>query len=96
LKPFSRRCSAARCCPQTGDMTPDLTLSAKISDAHCRGAAKTCDPRRCQVATAHYVARHLWARPHNRFESIEFADVEAVRDPRGAPPDRHTVLSLSA
>ena len=75
-------------------MRPDLTLSAKISDAHCRGAAKTCDPRRCQVATAHYVARHLWARPHNRFESIEFADVEAVRDPRGAPPDRHTVLSL--
>mmetsp|Transcript_41254 Transcript_41254/g.129619 ORF Transcript_41254/g.129619 Transcript_41254/m.129619 type:complete len:166 (+) Transcript_41254:33-530(+) len=38
----------------------------------------------CKVATAHYVARHLWARPHNRFESIEFAGVEAVRDPRGA------------
>lgn len=38
----------------------------------------------CKVATAHFVARHLWQRPHNRILGIEFRDVEAGRDDRGA------------
>ena len=38
----------------------------------------------CKAATAHYVARQLWPRLHNRIERIEFAEVEAARDERGA------------
>ena len=38
----------------------------------------------CKAATAHYVARQLWPRLHNRIERIEFAEVEAGRDERGA------------
>ena len=38
----------------------------------------------CKTATAHFVARHLWPRPHHRLHSIEFADVVAERDERGA------------
>ena len=38
----------------------------------------------CKTATAHFVARHLWPRPHNRIEHIEFVDVLAERDERGA------------
>ena len=37
----------------------------------------------CKTATAHYVARHLWPRPH-KISSITFSDVEAARDERGA------------
>ena len=38
----------------------------------------------CKTATAHFVARHLWPRPHNRIGHIEFVDVIAERDERGA------------
>jgi putative redox protein len=38
----------------------------------------------CKSATAHYVAQHLWRRPHNRIEQIEWIDVVAHRDDRGA------------
>lgn len=38
----------------------------------------------CETATAHFVARHLWPRPHNRIESISFEDIVAERDERGA------------
>lgn len=38
----------------------------------------------CKAATAHYAARQLWPRLHNRIDRIEFADVEAGRDERGA------------
>ena len=38
----------------------------------------------CKAATAHFVARQLWPRPHNRIERIEFSDVQAARDERGA------------
>ena len=38
----------------------------------------------CKAATAHFVARHLWPRPHNRIQRIEFVDVLAARDERGA------------
>ena len=38
----------------------------------------------CKTATAHFVARHLWQRPHNRIERIDFEDVVAERDERGA------------
>ena len=38
----------------------------------------------CKAATAHFVARHLWPRPHNRIVRIEFSDVQAARDERGA------------
>eukprot|EP01050_Picozoa_sp_SAG11_P016077 SAG11_NODE_2151_length_3742_cov_1.578644_4_plen_176_part_00 len=38
----------------------------------------------CKVATAHYVARHLWPRPHHRLASVRFTDVIAERDERGA------------
>jgi putative redox protein len=38
----------------------------------------------CKTATAHFVARHLWPRPHNRLAAIEFVDVVADRDERGA------------
>ena len=37
----------------------------------------------CKTATAHYVARHLWPRPH-KIASITFSAVEAARDERGA------------
>ena len=38
----------------------------------------------CKTATAHYVARHLWPRPHNKIQSIRFEDIVAERDERGA------------
>lgn len=38
----------------------------------------------CEVATAHYVARYLWPKPHNRIERIVWQDVTAKRDERGA------------
>jgi len=38
----------------------------------------------CKTATAHFVARHMWPRRQNRIAAIEFTDVEAVRDVRGA------------
>jgi hypothetical protein len=38
----------------------------------------------CKAATAHYCARQLWPRLHNRIERIEFVEVEAARDERGA------------
>ena len=38
----------------------------------------------CKTATAHFVARHLWPRPHHRIHTIKFEDVEAERDERGA------------
>jgi uncharacterized OsmC-like protein len=38
----------------------------------------------CKTATAHYVARHIWPRPHHTVTSIEFVDVVAERDERGA------------
>jgi putative redox protein len=38
----------------------------------------------CKVATAHYVARHLFPRPHNRLASVRFSEVVAERDERGA------------
>jgi len=38
----------------------------------------------CKTATAHYVARNLWPRPHHRIHSIAFEDVIAERDERGA------------
>jgi uncharacterized OsmC-like protein len=38
----------------------------------------------CEVATAHYVARYLWPKPHNRIERIVWEDVKAKRDERGA------------
>ena len=38
----------------------------------------------CKTATAHFVARHLWPRPYNTIDTIEFLDVAAVRDERGA------------
>ena len=38
----------------------------------------------CKTATAHFVARHLWPRPHNKIDSISFLDVVAERDDRGA------------
>ncbi|KAL1500439.1 hypothetical protein AB1Y20_013096 [Prymnesium parvum] len=38
----------------------------------------------CKTATAHFVARHLWKRPYNRIETIQWHDVQAVRDDRGA------------
>ena len=38
----------------------------------------------CKTATTHFVARHLWPRPHNRIERLEFVDVLAERDERGA------------
>ena len=38
----------------------------------------------CEVATAHYVARYLWPKPHNRIERIAWEDVTAKRDERGA------------
>lgn len=38
----------------------------------------------CKSATAHYVARHLWPREHNKLEAINFVDVVAERDDRGA------------
>ena len=38
----------------------------------------------CKTATAHFVARHLWARPHNKIAFITFEDVVAERDERGA------------
>jgi len=38
----------------------------------------------CKVATAHYVARCLWPKPHNRIESIVWEDVRGKRDVRGA------------
>ena len=38
----------------------------------------------CKTATAHFVARHLWPRPHNKIERILFEDVQAERDERGA------------
>ena len=38
----------------------------------------------CKTATAHYVARHLWQRPNNRIDGIEWVDVVAIRDDDGA------------
>ena len=38
----------------------------------------------CKTATAHFVARQLWPRPRNRIERIEWRDVTAERDERGA------------
>ena len=38
----------------------------------------------CKVATAHYVARHLWTRPHHRLGAVRFTSVVAERDERGA------------
>ena len=38
----------------------------------------------CKTATAHYVARHLWSKPHNRIEKIEWQSVVAERDNTGA------------
>ncbi len=38
----------------------------------------------CKTATAHFVARHLWARPHNCILRLDFSDVVAQRDERGA------------
>ena len=38
----------------------------------------------CKTATAHFVARHAWPRPHNKIESLRFVDVLAERDERGA------------
>jgi len=38
----------------------------------------------CKVATAHFVARHLWSRPNNRVRAISFVDVVGERDERGA------------
>ena len=38
----------------------------------------------CKTATAHYVAKHLWKRPHHRIDHISFVDVVAERDERGA------------
>ncbi len=38
----------------------------------------------CETATAHFVARQLWPRPHNRIARIEWLDVVAERDERGA------------
>jgi uncharacterized OsmC-like protein len=38
----------------------------------------------CEVATAHYVARYLWPKPHNRIKCIVWEDVKAKRDERGA------------
>ena len=37
----------------------------------------------CKVATAHYVARHLFPRPHNKIESIVWEDVVGKRDEKG-------------
>ena len=38
----------------------------------------------CKTATAHFVARHLFPRPHNKISTLEFTDVVAARDERGA------------
>ena len=38
----------------------------------------------CKTATAHYVARNQWPRPHHRIKSITFESVVATRDERGA------------
>ena len=38
----------------------------------------------CKTATAHYVARHLWPRPHHRIDALCFSDIVAHRDERGA------------
>ena len=38
----------------------------------------------CKTATAHFVARHLWPRPNHRVLAINFDDVVAERDERGA------------
>ena len=38
----------------------------------------------CETATAHFVARHLWPRPHNRISCIEWSKVRAQRDEQGA------------
>ena len=35
-------------------------------------------------AQAHFVARHLWPRPHHLINSIDFSNVLAERDERGA------------
>lgn len=56
----------------------------------------------CKTATAHFVARHLWQRPHNRIDHIEFSQVVAERDERGAltlpigtlPPVTSALLSV--
>ena len=37
----------------------------------------------CKTATAHYVARHLFPRPHNKIESIVWEDVVGKRDEKG-------------
>jgi putative redox protein len=55
----------------------------------------------CKVATAHYVARHLFPRPHNRLASVRFSEVVAERDERGAlalpltdPPPTTSALTM--
>ena len=56
----------------------------------------------CKTATAHFVARNAWPRKHNRIHAIEFCDVEAERDERGAitlpitdePPVTAALLSV--
>ena len=56
----------------------------------------------CKTATAHFVARHLWQRPHNRIDSVEFSQVVVERDERGAlalpieamPPVSSAILSV--
>ncbi len=50
----------------------------------------------CKAATARFVARHLWPRAHNGIDAIEFIDVEAARDDRGAlhlPIDQEAPVS---
>jgi len=34
----------------------------------------------CKTSTAHFIARHMWSRPHNRISSIEWTDVQGFRD----------------
>lgn len=56
----------------------------------------------CKTATAHFVARHLWKRPHNKVDSLIFHDIVAERDERGAltlpifdtPPVTSALLSV--
>lgn len=49
----------------------------------------------CKTATAHYVARHLWDKPHNRIEKIEWRTVVGERDNNGTLTLALTLILIS-
>ena len=77
-----------RCRAQTNtghDLQTDLPRAAGGEDAFAQPVEMLLAALvGCKAATAHFVARQLWPRPHNRIERIEFSDVQAARDERGA------------